>query len=109
MSMHGERSNPALSRLEPPSRPQSPHTEFANGYSLGLIGGVRSWVSASNENITISDGRGWTGVDGCVDALEANSPRINGTVRSVLGRRRRTESEAENAYGGEGVGGRDPD
>lgn len=65
MSMHGERSNPALSRLEPPSRPQSPHTEFANGYSLGLIGGVRSWVSASNEDVTISDGRGWTGVDGC--------------------------------------------
>lgn len=27
------------------SRPLSPHTEFANGYSLGLIGGVRSWVS----------------------------------------------------------------
>lgn len=26
------------------SRPQSPHTEFANGYSLGLIGGVRSWM-----------------------------------------------------------------
>lgn len=50
MSIHGERSNPALSRLEPPSRPQSPHTEFANGYSLGLIGGVRSWVSGSNRN-----------------------------------------------------------
>lgn len=34
-----------LGHLEGPSRPQSPHTEFANGYSLGLIGGVRSWVS----------------------------------------------------------------
>lgn len=107
MSMHGERSNPALSRLEPPSRPQSPHTEFANGYSLGLIGGVRSWVSASNEDITISDGRGR--VLTVVDALEANSPRINGAVRSVLGRRRRTKPEAESAYGGAGVRGRDPD
>jgi len=36
---------PQWAHLEPPSRPQSPHTEFANGYSLGLIGGVRSWVS----------------------------------------------------------------
>ncbi|TGZ80405.1 hypothetical protein EX30DRAFT_332276 [Ascodesmis nigricans] len=30
------------------SRPQSPYTEFANGYSLGLIGGVRSWMRARN-------------------------------------------------------------
>lgn len=30
-----------------PSRPQSPQTEFANGFSLGLIGGVRSWVRMS--------------------------------------------------------------
>ncbi|KAI5837560.1 cytidylyltransferase-domain-containing protein [Morchella snyderi] len=42
--MSGEKSH--LSHLEPPSRPQSPHTEFANGYSLGLIGGVRSWMRA---------------------------------------------------------------
>ena len=40
------RVNPNWSHLEHhPSRPQSPHTEFANGYSMGLIGGVRSWVS----------------------------------------------------------------
>jgi len=44
LSPQHERNNPALMHLEPPSRPQSPHTEFANGYSLGLIGGVRSWV-----------------------------------------------------------------
>jgi choline-phosphate cytidylyltransferase len=37
--------NPNWQHLEPPSRPQSPQTEFANGFSLGLIGGVRSWVS----------------------------------------------------------------
>lgn len=36
--------NPNWQHLEPPSRPQSPHTEFANGYSLGLINGVRSWM-----------------------------------------------------------------
>ena len=44
LSPQHERNNPTLMHLEPPSRPQSPHTEFANGYSLGLIGGVRSWV-----------------------------------------------------------------
>ncbi|KAF8544044.1 hypothetical protein BDD12DRAFT_873780 [Trichophaea hybrida] len=36
--------NPNWQHLEPPSRPQSPQTEFANGFSLGLIGGVRSWM-----------------------------------------------------------------
>lgn len=35
--------NPLL-HIDMPSRPHSPHTEFANGYSLGLIGGVRSWM-----------------------------------------------------------------
>ncbi|KAG0638000.1 cytidylyltransferase-domain-containing protein [Tuber brumale] len=44
LSLQHERNNPTLMHLEPPSRPQSPHTEFANGYSLGLIGGVRSWM-----------------------------------------------------------------
>jgi choline-phosphate cytidylyltransferase len=37
--------NPNWEHLGTPSRPQSPQTEFANGFSLGLIGGVRSWVS----------------------------------------------------------------
>lgn len=41
------RPQPNWSHLEPPSRPQSPQTEFANGFSLGLIGGVRSWVRMS--------------------------------------------------------------
>lgn len=27
------------------SRPQSPHNDFAAGYSLGLVGGIRSWAS----------------------------------------------------------------
>ncbi|KAI5784697.1 hypothetical protein EDC01DRAFT_205868 [Geopyxis carbonaria] len=44
LSLDLNRLNPNLSHLEPLSRPQSPHTEFANGYSLGLIGGVRSWM-----------------------------------------------------------------
>ncbi|KAF8474910.1 hypothetical protein BDZ91DRAFT_638870, partial [Kalaharituber pfeilii] len=30
--------------MELPSRPQSPHTDFAAGYSLGLVGGIRSWM-----------------------------------------------------------------
>lgn len=39
-----------LSRFDSPSRPESPgpagrNEDFATGYSLGLIGGVRSWVS----------------------------------------------------------------
>ncbi|KAL7274032.1 choline-phosphate cytidylyltransferase [Rhizina undulata] len=38
------KGNRNLSHLDSPSRPHSPHTEFANGYSLGLIGGVRSWM-----------------------------------------------------------------
>ena len=38
-----------LQHLEIPGRPESPGTQgrnedFATGYSLGLIGGVRSWV-----------------------------------------------------------------
>ena len=33
-----------LSHLEIPPRPDSPGGDFATGYSLGLIGGVRSWV-----------------------------------------------------------------
>ncbi|KAI5786063.1 hypothetical protein FPQ18DRAFT_240532, partial [Pyronema domesticum] len=36
--------NPNWEHLGTPSRPQSPQTEFANGFSLGLIGGVRSWM-----------------------------------------------------------------
>jgi len=58
--------NPNWQHLgEPPSRPQSPRTEFANGYSLGLIGGVRSWMrnrasrpgsmAASDENSSDED------------------------------------------------------
>lgn len=31
---------------DPLSRPNSPHADFATGYTLGLFGGVRSWVSA---------------------------------------------------------------
>lgn len=39
-----------LSRVESISRPESPmgngrNEDFATGYSLGLIGGVRAWVS----------------------------------------------------------------
>ncbi|KAI9855467.1 MAG: hypothetical protein M1813_009775 [Trichoglossum hirsutum] len=33
-----------LSHLEIPPRPDSPGGDFATGYSLGLIGGVRSWM-----------------------------------------------------------------
>jgi len=32
------------------NRAQSPHSDFATGYSLGLIGGVRNWVTI-NDNI----------------------------------------------------------
>lgn len=42
-------SKTQLNRLDIPSRPDSPsvgrNEDFATGYSLGLIGGVRSWVS----------------------------------------------------------------
>ncbi|KAH0552973.1 hypothetical protein GP486_006831 [Trichoglossum hirsutum] len=36
-----------LSRLDIPPRPESPGGDFATGYSLGLIGGVRSWMMRS--------------------------------------------------------------
>ncbi|KAI9778795.1 MAG: hypothetical protein M1839_007885 [Geoglossum umbratile] len=36
-----------LSHLEIPPRPDSPGGDFATGYSLGLIGGVRSWMMRS--------------------------------------------------------------
>ena len=52
----GQKSSPAalahLAHLDVP-RPESPgggrgaNSDFATGYSLGLIGGVRSWVSRS--------------------------------------------------------------
>jgi choline-phosphate cytidylyltransferase len=45
--MHSPRSS--ISKIQFPGRPESPgpagrHEDFATGYSLGLIGGVRSWV-----------------------------------------------------------------
>ncbi|KAI9773801.1 MAG: hypothetical protein M1840_006026 [Geoglossum simile] len=40
-----------LSHLEIPPRPDSPGGDFATGYSLGLIGGVRSWMMRSRTNI----------------------------------------------------------
>ncbi|OKL59223.1 hypothetical protein UA08_05535 [Talaromyces atroroseus] len=53
--MHSPRSSftfskAHLSRIDSPSRPDSPgpagrNEDFATGYSLGLIGGVRSWMS----------------------------------------------------------------
>lgn len=55
LDMHSPRSSFGfsrghLSRIESPSRPDSPgpaarNEDFATGYSLGLIGGVRSWMS----------------------------------------------------------------
>lgn len=35
--------------LDPGSRPESPSREFAAGYSMGLIGGVRSWVCLESD------------------------------------------------------------
>lgn len=54
MSPGGMRSPTALAHLphlgvprqESPGR--GPSSDFATGYSLGLIGGVRSWVGKSN-------------------------------------------------------------
>lgn len=37
-------SSPTQERHGDMSRPQSPHNEFAAGYSLGLVGGIRSWM-----------------------------------------------------------------
>lgn len=55
LEMHSPRSSFSISKargLESPTgRPESPgpagrHEDFATGYSLGLIGGVRAWVSS---------------------------------------------------------------
>ncbi|KAF8422104.1 hypothetical protein EV426DRAFT_607625 [Tirmania nivea] len=37
-------NSPTQERHGDLSRPQSPHNEFAAGYSLGLVGGIRSWM-----------------------------------------------------------------
>jgi len=40
----GGLSSPTHERPGDLSRPQSPHNEFAAGYSLGLVGGIRGWM-----------------------------------------------------------------
>ncbi|KAJ5226734.1 uncharacterized protein N7469_006740 [Penicillium citrinum] len=46
-----------LSRVEALNRPESPgvggrNEDFATGYSLGLIGGVRAWMARSRQSLT---------------------------------------------------------
>jgi choline-phosphate cytidylyltransferase len=49
--LHGNATSPTavshLAHLEIPSKNNTASNDFLNGYSLGLIGGVRSWVSLS--------------------------------------------------------------
>ncbi|KAF3930976.1 hypothetical protein ABW19_dt0208413 [Dactylella cylindrospora] len=45
LSIPEDSNNPALAQLDI-GRSASPNTDFATGYSLGLIGGVRSWMQA---------------------------------------------------------------
>lgn len=40
-----------LSHLDIPSGARGPSSDFAAGYSLGLIGGVRSWMSKSRRTL----------------------------------------------------------
>jgi choline-phosphate cytidylyltransferase len=47
-----------LSHLEIPPRPDSPGGDFATGYSLGLIGGVRSWVRVPLLPLRLPPGEG---------------------------------------------------
>ncbi|CRG85232.1 choline-phosphate cytidylyltransferase [Talaromyces islandicus] len=51
--MHSPRSS--ISKIQFPGRPESPgpagrHEDFATGYSLGLIGGVRSWMTRTRSH-----------------------------------------------------------
>ncbi|PGH30747.1 choline-phosphate cytidylyltransferase [[Emmonsia] crescens] len=53
----GSGSRTQLGRLDIPSRPESPGVgagrseDFATGYSLGLIGGVRAWMTRSRTSL----------------------------------------------------------
>jgi choline-phosphate cytidylyltransferase len=55
--MHSPRSS--ISKIQFPGRPESPgpagrHEDFATGYSLGLIGGVRSWMTRTRSHQLMS-------------------------------------------------------
>lgn len=45
-----------MKHLDIPTRTDSPsrHEDFATGYSLGLIGGVRSWVRLASQTTTLA-------------------------------------------------------
>jgi hypothetical protein len=63
-----------LSRVESMGRPESPmgngrNEDFATGYSLGLIGGVRAWVSKPSLRMVLP------AIDKCIDAQPAVPPR----------------------------------
>ena len=42
-----------IPRPESPGRSGGPSNDFATGYSLGLIGGVRSWVSVTSTSLHV--------------------------------------------------------
>ncbi|KAI4612593.1 hypothetical protein J4E80_007327 [Alternaria sp. BMP 0032] len=71
------RSPSAISRLSHLDIPRANNTressEFAAGYNLGLIGGVRSWMARSRRNL--NDSRPQSPIDDSSDEQEARSPQ----------------------------------
>jgi choline-phosphate cytidylyltransferase len=71
------RSPSAISRLSHLDIPRANNStressEFAAGYNLGLIGGVRSWMARSRRNL--NDSRPQSPIDESSDEQEARSP-----------------------------------
>ncbi|KAI4644084.1 uncharacterized protein J4E78_009667 [Alternaria triticimaculans] len=73
------RSPSAISRLSHLDIPRANNTressEFAAGYNLGLIGGVRSWMARSRRNL--NDSRPQSPIDDSSDEQEARSPHLH--------------------------------
>ncbi|KLJ11767.1 choline-phosphate cytidylyltransferase [Blastomyces silverae] len=102
----GNGSRTQLGRLEIPSRPESPgvgvgagrNEDFATGYSLGLIGGVRAWMTRSRTSLHDTESH----------AYHASSPsgsdedRENGDRKASSSTQQRGRTkEAASVVGGE--------
>ncbi|OIC45554.1 hypothetical protein A7L03_18755 [Acinetobacter baumannii] len=90
------RSPSAISRLSHLDIPRAQNntresSEFAAGYNLGLIGGVRSWMARSRRNL--NDSRPQSPIDDSSDEQEgARSPRE--APRGRTGQQTKSDSTA---------------
>ncbi|KAH6875160.1 hypothetical protein BKA58DRAFT_116809 [Alternaria rosae] len=93
------RSPSAISRLSHLDIPRANNTressEFAAGYNLGLIGGVRSWMARSRRNL--NDSRPQSPIDDSSDEQEARSPQHKGEQQEVTRGRTGKQTKSEPA------------